>query len=735
MGWFDEQIEARRKADEEAVEDSFLRLSGSVMGRRMTQMLHDERSRTFDAVEEILAYYHVRAREVPASKREFSEVLDYLLAPGGIMSRTVHLEKGWRKDASGAMLTSFKDGGPVALLPAGSTGYRYRDPDTGRYVRVDAKREELFADEAYVFYKPFPAKKMGIGDVIAFLWENMEKTDLIWYVILCFIVMLTGMLLPYIQDLLLSDVLSSGSVQVLLSLAAFMMTASVSALLFGVIRDLLLRRIGVRLSLSVEAASMMRVLGLPAGFFKEYASGDLANRTQMMGTLVDMLLDAFFSAGITAVFSLFYIFQIFHYAPSLAWPSFILMVVQLCITLAASFMQMRITQEQMELAAKESGMGYAMVSGIQKIRLAGAEKRAFARWGRLYAKESRLLYDPPLFLKVHPALTLAVSLAGTILLYYLAVMGGVSVSEYFAFNCAYGMMSGAFTVLADAGVIAARIRPVLKMAAPILENVPECAGEKFVPERLTGGIEMSNVTFRYSEDMPPVLDNISLKIRPGQYVALVGSTGCGKSTLMRTLLGFETPQKGSVYYDGRDLKSMDLGALRRKIGTVMQNGQLFAGDIYANIVICDPTLSLDDAWDAAEKAGVADDIRRLPMGMFTMVSEGQGGISGGQKQRLMIARAIATKPRILMFDEATSALDNLTQKTVCDTLDNLNCTRIVIAHRLSTIRHCDRILVLDHGRILEDGSFEELMEHNGFFADLVSRQQLDEGFVSTTTAY
>ena len=247
---------------------------------------------------------------------------------------------------------------------------------------------------------------------------------------------------------------------------------------------------------------------------------------------------------------------------------------------------------------------------------------------------------------------------------------------------------------------------------------------------------MNNVSFRYNENMPLVVDNLSLKIRPGQYVAIVGTTGCGKSTLMRLMLGFETPDKGSVYYDGRDLSTIDLKSIRKKIGVVMQEGKLFQGDIYSNIVISAPHLTIDDAWEAAELAGIADDIRRMPMGMFTMIGEGSGGVSGGQRQRLMIARAIAPKPKILMFDEATSALDNLTQKRVSESLDSLNCTRIVIAHRLSTIRECDRIIVLDKGKIIEDGSYEELIEKEGFFAELVARQRLDDAeYVGKTTVY
>lgn len=387
---------------------------------------------------------------------------------------------------------------------------------------------------------------------------------------------------------------------------------------------------------------------------------------------------------------------------------------------------MKISTEQMALSGRESGMTYALITGIQKIKLAGAEKRAFARWGNLYAQSAKMTYDPPMFLKLNSVISLAISLTGTLVMYYMSVRAGLSVADYYAFNTAYGMVSGAFLSLAGIALSAAQIRPILTMVQPFFDAVPEVSDGKQVIERLSGSIELNNVSFRYNENMPLILDDLSLKIRPGQYVAIVGRTGCGKSTLLRLLLGFEKPQKGAIYYDGKDLERIDLRSLRRRIGVVMQNGKLFQGDIYSNIVISAPWLSQQDAWEAAELTGIAEDIRRMPMGMNTVISEGSGGISGGQRQRLMIARAIAPKPKILMFDEATSALDNITQKKVSESLDRLKCTRIVIAHRLSTIRQCDRILVLDHGRIVEDGTYDELIASDGFFAELVARQRLDD---------
>ena len=341
-----------------------------------------------------------------------------------------------------------------------------------------------------------------------------------------------------------------------------------------------------------------------------------------------------------------------------------------------------------------------------------------------YAEGAELLYDPPLFLKISSAVNLAVSLIGMIVMYALSVKAGISPSDYMAFSASYGMLTAAFKALAEVLTMGAEIRPILELTAPILETLPESDSEKESVSSLSGSIELNNVYFRYDERSPYIINGMNLRIKPGEYVAIVGRTGCGKSTLIRLLLGFEMPEKGSVFYDGKDISRIDLRSLRKKIGAVTQDGSLFQGDIYSNIVISAPHLSVDEAWEAAETAGIADDIRAMPMGMNTVISEGQGGISGGQKQRIMIARAIAPKPKILIFDEATSALDNISQKKISESLDGLNCTRIVVAHRLSTIRNCDRIIVMDEGRIAEDGTYEELIAKRGIFAELVERQQI-----------
>ena len=726
MGWFDEQIKDRMRADNEAFEDSFIRAAGIIMGSRLSAAMNDQRQAATDAIGEILKAYHIKPREVPDSITDMNDTLEYLMRPHGIMRRNVSLEKGWYKDASGPMIGTLKEGGDiVALIPSGMSGYMIVNPKAGSRIKAGGNNEEILDKEAIAFYKPFPSKKIGVGGLLRYIAGNITSADIALITVATLAVTLIGLLTPKLNEILFSDIIVSGSMRALSAIGIFIICVSLSSLMLTTVKEMLVSRLSTRVGLTVQAATMMRILSLPADFFKDYGSGELANRARYIDVLVERLLQVTFTIGLTSLFSLAYISQIFTYTPALVAPAMFVIITTLIISVISAVVQVRVSREQMELASKESGMSYALISGIQKIKLSGAEKRAFARWGKAYSDSAKLLYDPPTFLKVNTALTLAVTLAGTIVIYYAAAKSGVSVSEYYAFNVAYGMVSGAFTMLAGIALEAAQIGPILEMASPILTTEPEVAEEKQVVERLMGSVELNNVTFTYDENMPNVIDGLSLKISAGQYVAIVGKTGCGKSTLMRIMLGFEKPQRGGVFYDGKDIERMDLKSLRRKIGSVMQTGQLFLGDIYSNIVINNPRLTLDDAWEAAEMAGFADDIRNMPMGMFTMISEGQGGISGGQKQRLLIARAIAPKPRILMFDEATSALDNITQKIVSESLEKLKCTRIVIAHRLSTIKQCDRIIVLDKGHIIEDGSYDELIAKNGFFAQLVERQRVD----------
>ena len=726
MGWFEEQIKQRRKNDEDTFSRSFVDIADAVLGTQRSAINDGNDERELGAIGKILEYYKVKPRQIPNSIKTLNDRLEYLLRPNGIMRRNINLEKGWYKDSIGAVLGTRKDdGSTVAFIPKGIAGYVYFDAESGKWERINAANESLFEEEAICFYKPFPLEKLTLRTLMRYIIETLSISDFVLIILSGMAATAVGLLGPKLNNLLMGTVVASKDYQLLLGIAVFMISVSISSLLISGIASLLMARINTKITISVQAATMMRVLSLPADFFKKYSAGDLASRAQYIQSLCSMLVSCLLNTGLTSVFSLVYITQIFEYAPALVLPALGVILATIVLSLVTTFYQMKYTKKQMELSAEESGMSYAMITGIQKIRLSGAEKRMFARWSKLYAEQLRVTYNPPIFLRANRVFGAILSLGGMLLMYYFAVYSKVSVADYYAFNTAYGMVSGAFLSLAGIATTVAQFKPTIEMAKPIMDTIPEIAEGKPVIEQLSGGVELCNVSFRYHDGMPNVIDDLSLKIKPGQYVAIVGSTGCGKSTLLRLLLGFEKPQKGAIYYDGKDLAGIDLKSLRRKIGVVMQNGKLFQGDIFSNIVISAPHLTMDEAWAAAEMAGIADDIRKMPMGMHTMISEGSGGISGGQRQRIMIARAIAPKPKIIMLDEATSALDNISQKIVSDSLETLKCTRIVIAHRLSTIRECDRIIYLENGKIIEDGTYDELIARNGRFAELVERQRLD----------
>ena len=322
MGWFDEQLQERRRADNAAFEDSFLRIAGAVMGKRLSAALNDQRQTAKDAIEELLKYYRVKAREVPRSVEDMNEILEFLLRPYGIMRRNVNLDGAWYKDASGAMLGMRKDDGSVvALIPTGFSGYSFFDVKSGTRLKVDRQTAALFDREAIAFYKPFPLKKMTVRDLLRFMTENVSTADLLPVLLSALAATLAGLLTPRLNALLFSTVLLSESTGLLAGISAALACASVSALLFGVIRSVSIERITRRLSVLVEAASMMRVLSLPAAFFKAYSAGELSNRVQYVALLVEKLVGTGLSVGIVTLFSLLYLTQIFAYTPALVTPA------------------------------------------------------------------------------------------------------------------------------------------------------------------------------------------------------------------------------------------------------------------------------------------------------------------------------------------------------------------------------------------------------------------------------
>ena len=727
MGYYGEQLKERMEKDRLSVRKNERRLADTVSSRKVS---FDESIQTetdnLQQIERIAEYFHLEVPAYQPSGEALPELIDLILHPTGIMKRRILLNGPWWKDGDAPILVRRRGSDEdrvLALFPDTFRGYYYRDSRTDQKIRITEREQEQFSQEAFCFYRPLPAKPLSEKEFLRFLLRRIRTSDLIMYVISSILLAVIGTFPTYVTQVAFSQIIPSRKVGMLISLFILLITTAVCSYLMSSSRFSLNLRIQSRLDLVLENSVYARIINLPASFFKNRTSGAVAQKVSSLNKLPKIIGDILMMLT-NILISFVSIVPIFFIASELAGAAIVCILAALAIVLVSMLQEMRLFRTEMTCAEENSGLVYGLISGIERLRVSGSEQRAYARWLRTYAKKTGATFAVRFPLCVRSALITAIRLLGLLWAFATAWRYSLSVAQLAAFSSALAIALSCIDNVANHSRSISRLKPVLDAGRPILEAVPESSREGKAVFSLEGNIELKHVTFRYAKDEPAVLDNLSLHISPGEYVAIVGKSGCGKSTLVKLLLGFEQPDRGTISYDGTEMRNLDLYSLRRNIGTVLQDGRLFSGDIYSNITITAPWLGMDEAWDAAEKAGIAEDIRKMPLGMHTYLGEDGDGISGGQKQRLMIARAIAPKPGVLILDEATSALDNLTQKIVTDSMDAMKCTRIVIAHRLSTIRSCDRILALDQGKIVESGTYEELKEKGGFFAELVSRQEV-----------
>ena len=724
MGFFDDRLQKKNRLEEEMFVDSFQKLASVVVGKKHENTPESERLRMLSVMEHLGQTLNISIPYTSNPEPTVEWYQEQYFRPQGIMWRSVALKEKWYEDAMGVMLGFMKDGRPVALLPAWNRGCCCIDPDTGRRIRITAALADRFLPQATLYYRPLPNRKISIKDIWHYIRRSVFAAEILMLVAAPMAALLLGMVTPAMTKILTSNVVEFADLSLLNAVFAVLMLVTTAAFLMTAMKQLILARISTKVAIPLQAAFMARILSAPPGKLKAFSAGDLGSRIGSMYGSLKMLLNMSLSILLTAACSFICIPQMFFCAPIPALIALITALVLLVLYALVIRAQAGVSENRMTYQAEESGLTYAMIDGMQKIILSGAEKRAFSVWARVYRNAIQSIYDPPVLLKIFRVLTPVILLMGTIGIYPAAVNTGVSPSDFYAFLSSYAILTRALTMIGTSAVSFADALPIFRLLKPVMDFQPEIGEKKETVRQLKGNISMQNITFRYSDSMPPVLENLDIEIRKGEYVGIVGATGSGKSTIFRLLLGFETPDHGEILYDGKKLSSLDVTSLRRKIGTVLQNGEVFQGTILSNITISGTNLTEDDAWRAAEIAGIADDIRRMPLKMNTPLPDSGRGISGGQKQRLLIARAVAAKPSVLLFDEATSALDNVTQKAVSDAIGEMACTRIVIAHRLSTVQNCDRILCLDQGHIVEEGSYDELIQRNGFFSELVKRQQI-----------
>ena len=718
VDWIDEQIKNRKENNKKALENSFNHLAG-------LRNDNANASREDFIVHQLARYFHIDNLAIPERINKFSDKVSYLVSNCNLVFKKVELTKNWNVDCRDPLIVIDKeDSTQYVLLPKGSRSYYYIAYETGKKVRVTSSFTKKLQVEAYAFYKPLPTHKLTTKEYFAFYRKSARWTDILLVTLLSAAVVAVGMVIPYLTKILTGKVVQEKNMSLFASISIYIVAVGLGFVLIKAAQAYMNSRITIKVEKKMRETTMMRLLSLSPSFYKKHNTGELVTRFNSVSTLSSLMLNGVFLTSLSFVMSFAYIFQISQFVPSLVLPVIIILIVTTLFSISISLLQVKVSRKQIQLSAKESGTSYAIISGIQKIRLAGAEERAFAKWVKDYARYSDVLYRPPLLIRLSPAISSSITLLGQILIYFIAAKNNVQASSFVAFTASYATLSAAVATLSEIVYSFAKIKPVLDMIKPILEAEIEDDETKKVVKQLDGNIRLENIRFRYAEGDQDILKNISVDIKEGEYVGVVGQTGCGKSTLVRLLLGFEKPTEGHIYFDNQDIDTLNLQSLRSKIGTVTQNGGVFHADIMSNILITAQNLGEKEAWEAAEIAGIAKDIKAMPMGMRTVISEGQGGISGGQKQRIMIARAIVNKPKVLIFDEATSALDNITQKSISNSISELKCTRIVIAHRLSTIKDCDRILYMESGNIVESGTYQELIDKDGKFAELVRRQRL-----------
>jgi len=668
-------------------------------------------------------------RPPPASESRKAQGIREICEASRVRYRRVLLrDDWWRRD--GGPLVAFVESGagegktrrPVALLPTSPTSYELVDPGTER-AAVDAEVAESLAGEAFMFYPPLPERPLGPWDLVRLAFRDRRR-DLLTIASMGLGGGLLSLIAPVVTEQLFGRVIPGADRSQLLQMTLALVAAAFGAAAFQVTRSIAVLRITGKIDGSLQAAVWDRLLALPTTFFRRFTVGDLTSRAMGVDAIRGLLVGNVTTSFLGLVFSVFSFALLFYYSWKLALLASGLIALLVLTTTALAYVQLRHQRELLRLEGRIASLVFGLIRGISKLRTGGAEKRAYARWAEHFTAQRRRTFRARAVANLQAVFNAVYGVFATLALFAmmgLAMEDALTVSRFLAFSAAFGQVQAAALTFVSliSGLLS--MVPIYERLAPILVEPPEVDEAKITAGELSGDVEVGHVSFRYHDDGPLILNDVTIRARPGELIAIVGPSGAGKSTLLRLLLDFERATTGSIYYDGQDLASLDPRSVRRQIGVVLQNSRPMSGDIYSNIVGASG-LGIDAAWEAARMAGLEADIKAMPMGMHTLINEGAGTFSGGQVQRLMIARAVVSRPRIIFFDEATSALDNRTQDIVVDGLKRLKATRIVVAHRLSTIRNVDRIFVLENGRIVEEGNYGSLVAHKGLFFRLVERQ-------------
>ncbi|WP_019057828.1 NHLP bacteriocin export ABC transporter permease/ATPase subunit [Streptomyces prunicolor] len=637
--------------------------------------------------------------------------------------RAVRLDGRWWRDNVGPLVGHRAlSGAPVALLWRRG-GYVAAHPATGRETPIEKANAEEFEPRAVMFYRPLPERRLSPFRLLRFSMQG-TGSDLTNLLISGLVTVAIGALVPIATGKVLGEFVPKAQTNLIVQVCLAVMITSVVAAAFMLLENLTILRLEGRIEATLQPAVWDRLLRLPTKFFTERSTGELASAAMGISSIRRLLAGVGPVVAQSVTVGAMNLGLLFWYSPSMALAAIGMLVVIAAVFLSLGLWQVRWQRKLVVLSNKLNNQAFQTLRGLPKLRVAAAENYAYAAWAAEFA-HSRELQQKVGRIKNLTTVMGAVYLPVCTLLMFMLLAGpargSMSAASFLTFNTSVTMLLTSVTSLTGAFVSAVSALPLFEEIRPVLDAAPEVRTASTRPGQLSGAIEARRVAFRYADDGPLVLDDVSFSVRAGEFVAIVGPSGCGKSTLLRLLIGFDKPVSGSVLYDGQDLGALDQSAVRRQCGVVLQHAQPFTGSILDVICGTEP-FTPEEAMAAAEMAGLAEDIKRMPMGLHTIVS-GSGAVSGGQRQRLMIAQALIRRPRILFFDEATSALDNETQRTVIESTKALNATRIVIAHRLSTVLDADRVIVMEDGKVAQQGPPAQLLaDTGGRLHELVRRQ-------------
>ena len=656
-------------------------------------------------------------------------IIRRLVQKANMQIRLIDLIPNWYTKDSGVIIGYYGEKKELAaLIPTDVDSYQIITAENPQGQPLTAEIAAKLEKSAFVCYAGFPARKLKVMDLFKFMYRQSWKVDYREILFASFIAGLIPLITPIITESIFQDIIPILDRQGLATVTQVSIVTAFTLAAVSIVRSVAVLRISTRLDMATEAALWGRLLTLPTKFFRKFTSGELAQRMGGLQAIKSLVSGEFVSTIFNIIFSFWSLILMAYYSLKLTGVALLIWIIY---SGGMILLYKRVVKYQgglIEAKNKTAGLVHQIFTGLSKFRIQGAEEQAYYLWSKSFGSE----WKWNLKLRWQGNYTSIISgmqpLILTMIMYYVVIYvinennaQGIGYAQFLAFQSAFISFNATVNQFIPLIGQIYGMKPQIENLRPILEAEPEITEDRVDAEVLSGAIELNHITFAYGDDLPNVLHDVSFRIAAGENVAIVGKSGCGKSTLIRLMLGFESPKSGAVYFDGQDLAELSLPSIRSQMGVVLQHGQLMTGDIFTNIVGT-TALTMQDAWAAAEAAGIADDIKKMPMGMQTVISEGSSNISGGQRQRILIARALAAKPAILIFDEATSALDNRTQAIVTESLNKMHATRIVVAHRLSTIKNCDRILVMDRGRLVESGTFDELVAKGGLFAGLVKRQ-------------